>query len=289
MSAVPGEGLSRFVESWSPPPEVVHDTLDPSSAAHLAATLDAGYRVEPGAPLPALWHWVYFNEWAPTAALGDDGHLREGRFLPPIPGRRRMFAGGRLQITAPLVLGVTAQRRSQVVAVTPKNGRSGAMLFVTIRQEYRQHGELVLVEEQDVVYRSGDGGMPRAHTRSTQPFVESAGAQAIRPVTTAPLLFRFSALTANAHRIHYDHPYATAVEGYPDLVVHGPLLAIYMADVAHRIAAHRTIVSFDYRLSTPAFVGDPIEVTGRIDGDELTVKVVGSGGTQHAAGRAVMR
>ena len=288
MSDVPGERLSRFVENWSPAPEVADDALDPSGAAHLAATLDIVHRVEPGAPLPLLWHWVYFTEWAPTAALGDDGHLREGRFLPPIPGRRRMFAGGRLEMFAPLVLGVPAQRRSHVSAVTPKNGRSGAMLFVTVRQEYRQDGELVLIEEQDVVYRSGDGGMPRVHTRSTQPLVESVGAHAIRPVTTAPLLFRFSALTANAHRIHYDHPYATEVEGYPDLVVHGPLLAIYMADVAHRIAAHRTIVSFDYRLSTPAFVGDPIEVTGSIDGDTLTMTVVGSSGTQHAAARATM-
>jgi 3-methylfumaryl-CoA hydratase len=288
VATVSGEGLARFVENWSPAPEVVHDDLTPTSAAHLAATLDVAETVEYGTALPLLWQWVYFNGWAPTAALGDDGHLREGRFLPPIPHRRRMFAGGRVEVNAPLVLGVPAQRHSHVTAVIPKTGRSGSMLFVTVRQEFHQNGELMLVEEQDVVYRSGDGAAPRAHERSTRPFVEPGVSGSMRPVTTALLLFRFSALTANAHRIHYDQPYATGVEGYPGLVVHGPLLAIYMAGLLPTMADGRTVKRFEYRFLRPVFVGDPIEVAGSVDGNSVSVKVVGSSGVEHATGRAVV-
>ncbi|WP_405593634.1 hypothetical protein [Streptomyces sp. NBC_01092] len=265
MSA-PLAPLASYVESWNPQPVADEDALPPGPVAALSALLDLPSAAgESGDPLPPLWQWLYFLHWPAQRALGPDGHLRDGRFLPPIPERRRMFAGGRCEISEPLRLGEPAERVSSLAAVTPKQGRSGELLFVTERQEFRQRGRICLVEEQDIVYRSGDGAAARhQHPATLDDTVvarpEGSWRLRLRPDET--LLFRFSALTANAHRIHYDTPYVREVENYPGLVVHGPLLALLMLELVRRSAPERPIRSLTYRLHHPAFLGEHLLADG---------------------------
>lgn len=242
------------IGAWEPAEAEHFDSLDPAPSRALAAALDLP---APAALLPPLWHWVHFLEWAPTSALGPDGHPLVGEFLPPIPNRTRMFVGGRYEVAAPLQIGVPARRRSRVTDSTTKIGRSGLMLFVTVRHEIEQNGRVALVDEQDIMYRSGtSAGAPvRApHARTGEHH------DLLRPLKPSEtLLFRFSALTANSHRIHYDHPYVTTVEHYPGLVVHGPLLAVLLADAAARSApVHHELATFAYRFERPCFVGDEL-------------------------------
>ncbi|MEU1517478.1 MaoC family dehydratase N-terminal domain-containing protein [Streptomyces sp. NPDC005811] len=262
--------LASHVESWRPGPVTDKDPLPPGPAAALSALLDLpGPAAAVGEPLPPLWQWLYFLHWPPQRALGPDGHLRDARFLPPIPGRRRMFAGGRCEIHEPLRLGEPAARVSSLAAVTPKQGRSGELLFVTERQEFRQRGRLRLVEEQDIVYRSGDGpppSRPAGVDGTAVPEPEGPWRARLRPEET--LLFRFSALTANAHRIHYDTPYCRDVEGYPGPVVHGPLLALLLLELVRVHAPERPVRSLAYRLHRPAFAGEHLLADGTpVDGD----------------------
>ncbi|MEU6087090.1 hypothetical protein ABZ865_09810 [Streptomyces sp. NPDC047085] len=256
--------LASYVEAWHPEPDTCADDLPPGPTAALSALLDLpGTAAEPGDPLPPLWHWLYFLHWAPQQDLGPDGHPRDARFLPPIPARRRMFAGGRCEIIQPLRLAATAERVSSLAAVTPKQGRTGELLFVTERQEFRQHGRTCLVEEQDIVYRSGEGSTPQHPGMPEDSSVPNAeGPWQLRLQPTETLLFRFSALTANAHRIHYDTPYCRDVEGYPGLVVHGPLLALLMLELVRRGAPERQVRSLSYRLHRPAFKGEHLLADG---------------------------
>lgn len=256
--------LAAHVESWHPEPVTDEDALPPGPAAALSALLDLpGAAAVSGEPLPPLWQWLYFLHWPAQRALAADGHPRDGRFLPPIPGRRRMFAGGRCEIGEPLRLGAPAERVSSLAAVTAKQGRSGELLFVTERQEFRRHGRVRLVEEQDIVYRLGEGpvpGHPATVDGTAVPEPEGPWWSRLRPEET--LLFRFGALTANAHRIHYDTPYCRAVEGYPGLVVHGPLLALLMLELVRRDAPERRVRSLAYRLHRPVFAGEHLLADG---------------------------
>lgn len=279
--------LERYVSDWRPDPVETVDGLAPARAGDLGATLDLDFAARPGDELPPMWHWVYFTEWPSTADLGADGHPRDGHFLPPIPHRRRMFAGGNLHIHGPLVLGRRATRRAQVMSATVKHGKTGELLFVKLRHEFSQDGEVRLAEEQDLVYRS-DAGSATTFTRVTEPLPARRTPWAYEPGTHPALLFRFSALTANAHRIHYDEPYATRVEGFPALVVHGPLIAMYMAELA-RGGDSRPLRSFVYRLNRPVFVGDPIRVEGgpAAGGAGAELRVVSATDNVHAVARAV--
>ncbi|MET7511680.1 MaoC family dehydratase N-terminal domain-containing protein [Streptomyces albidoflavus] len=256
-------GLGPYVESWSPGTVTDDDLLSPAPAAALSALLDQREPVAAdGDPLPPLWHWLYFLRWPAQRELGEDGHPRHGHFLPPLPDRQRMFAGGRCEIAEPLRLGERAQRVSSLTSVTTKQGTTGELLFVTVRSEYRQQGRTRLVEEQDIVYRSGRsaGRHPAELDTAAVPHAPDAWQLPLRPDPT--LLFRFSALTANAHRIHYDAPYARGEEGYPDLVVHGPLLVLAMLELARREAPSRTVGSVSYRLRRPAFAGEHLLACG---------------------------
>ncbi|MDF2824263.1 MAG: hypothetical protein K0R68_1671 [Mycobacterium sp.] len=278
-------GLAEYVDGWHPEPVTSTDVLGPVAAQRLAGTLDIDEHFTAGSPLPPLWQWVYFTDWPATAALGPDGHPTAGGFLPPIPDRRRMFAGGRLTVNSPLLLGVPAVRSAAVAEVLVKSGRTGQLMFVTLRHEFRQEGVLCLVEEQDVVYRS-DAGSSTSFTRVTDPLPAPSTPWAMRPQTSPALLFRFSALTANSHRIHYDHDYTTGVEGFPALVVHGPLLAVYMAELVR--SQGLTVRSFEYRLRRPVFVGDPIEVRGTPTGHVAALDVVSGAGAVHATASATL-
>ncbi|MGW2237761.1 hypothetical protein [Streptomyces sp. NPDC001759] len=269
--------LEETARTWRPDDSRTTDPLDPAPVAALSAVLDLPAPVAAaGDSLPPLWHWLHFLSWPRRGELGPDGHPRDSRFLPPLPRRRRMFAGGRLEVTAPLVVGRPAERHSRVDRVRPKRGRSGDLLFVTERSEYRQDGRLCLTEEQDLVYRSGGGSgsrasVPSAPTLDTEARPHDGTSRWQREWHTDPaLLFGFSALTANAHRIHYDVPYATDVEGYPGLVVHGPLLVLAMLEEVRRRQPERPVRSVSYRLLKPVFCGERLLVCGDPVGEGST-------------------
>lgn len=281
--------LSSYVRAWHPAARTTRDVISLAPAAALAALLDrADSAPGAGEPLPVLWHWLYFLDWPPQAELGVDGHPSHGPFLPPIPARRRMFAGGRLRMHSPIETGLPAVRTSEPVGVAVKEGRTGELLFVTVRHEIRQNGELRLVEEQDLVYRSAeaDGG-PRHESQPWQappsPSLPPSPLPWQMSLTADPvLLFRFSALTANAHRIHYDQHYARDVEHYPALVVHGPLLAVMMAELPRLHAPDRRVTGLTYRFRRPVFAGDPVLVTGDPDGGVARLSVTGASGQVRA-------
>ncbi|MFF3572525.1 hypothetical protein ACFYXQ_32630 [Nocardia jiangxiensis] len=256
--------LEQHLVEWRPAPWTQYDTISAEQVAALSAVLDQPATAADGDPLPPLWHWLYFLEWPAEADLGADGHPNTGHFLPPIPDRRRMFAGGRLQIQRPLTIGQQTTRVSSLANSVVKQGRSGELAFVTIRSELCQSGETRAVEELDFVYRSGAGASP-SFSRTPAPAPPSTAAWQLRPRISPMTLFRFSALTANAHRIHYDAPYAHETEGYPGLVVHGPLLAVLMLELV-RCNDPRAVAAISFRLRRPVFLGDGILVHGGRDG-----------------------
>ena len=255
------------LESWIGKERVDEDVLTVSPARGMSALLDrAPEALGPESPLPLAWHWLYFKPAARRSTLGPDGHERRGDFLPPIPLPRRMWAGGRLRFPGTLRLGEAVQRKSTIASVRSKEGRSGPLVFVTVRHEIENTGGVAIEEEQDLVYRdvSGPG------SGSTQPppeppeWSESFMADSVT-------LFRFSALTFNGHRIHYDHRYVTEVEGYPDLVVHGPLIALLLLDAGSRRMG-LSPGSFSYRAVSPLFSGEEFTIAGRISAeDEMEV------------------
>ncbi len=265
------DDLEAAVAGWEPPVTTLVDPMEAGPARGLAAALDLS---APESVLPVLWHWVYFTEWPAQSGLGPDGHPRDGAQYPPLPERTRMFAGGRLEVTGPLVLGTPAERRSEVVRRQVKVGRSGPMLFVTVRHQIAQEGVVVLVDDQDLMYRSGPVASDRLsaaagdvtdQSPATVPDGTDRSEAAWQETFVADpvLLFRFSALTANSHRIHYDHPYVTEEEGYPGLVLHGPLLILALVEMARRWAPERRPVALRYRLARPTFAGELVRLSGR--------------------------
>lgn len=210
-----------------------------------------------GDPLPALWHWFYFLPRAPQMLLDVDGHPQRGGFLPPIPLPRRMFAGAQLSFRQPLRIGVPATRRGEIVRIEHKNGRSGPLAFVTVSYRIEQDGVLCIEERQDIVYREPGLPIPMPALHPFPALPAGATARLLRPDTR--LLFRFSALTYNAHRIHYDRAYALHEEGYPALVVHGPLSAVLLADLVEQtmqIAMH----TFHFKGVKPLFDERPMRL-----------------------------
>jgi len=240
----------------------VTELITPGPAEALAGLLGVPL---PGPDLPLLWHWVYLLDRPPQAILGRDGHpARGGIPVPPGPGLRRMFAGGRAWRHGPLRIGAQATRRTWQASSAVKQGRSGPLHFVTVRTEISQGGRVVVTEEQDLVYREPAPATPAALAPAAPGSPPAAAAappagDAGQPVEVNPvLLFRFSALTYNAHRIHYDRDYARG-EGYPDLVVHGPLQALLMAELARPGLPERC--EYSYRLVAPLFDGQGLIVS----------------------------
>jgi hydroxyacyl-ACP dehydratase HTD2-like protein with hotdog domain len=275
--------LSTYVESWSPGPVTDEDPLPAGPVAALSAVLDlSGTVAGEGDPLPPLWHWLYFLGWPAQRELGADGHPSNGHFLPPLPDRQRMWAGGRCEIAEPLRLGAPAERVSGLASVTAKQGRTGELLFVTERREFRQRGRTCLVEEQDIVYRSGRGAgrHPATVEEFAAPHTDDPWRLGLRPDPAT--LFRFSALTANAHRIHYDTPYCRDEEGYPGLVVHGPLLALLMLELPRRYAPARPVRSLSYRLHRPVFGGEDLAACGTPGGGGAELRIATHREERHA-------
>ncbi len=267
---------AQSYQAWIGRTELVHDDLCAGQAAAAAATLDATTLVvADGAALPLLWHWFYFLPRAPQASLGPDGHPQRGGFMPPISYPRRMFAGARLRLHQPLRLGLPAEREGRISDVTVKHGRSGALAFVTVDYRYHQAGQLCLEETQDIVYR--EPGQPVAAPTPVELPDVPPGAWSQRFHADSRLLFRFSALTFNAHRIHYDRPYAMSEEGYPGLVVHGPLTAILLLELL-RQHSPRPVVGFQFRGLAPLFDLAPFRLVGQLNGDEVELEVQGPDG-----------
>ncbi|MFJ2172174.1 MaoC family dehydratase N-terminal domain-containing protein [Streptomyces sp. NPDC087851] len=267
--------------AWKGRREEAEDTLSADTASRLAATLDHAPAGTGAAPL--LAHWLCFLPRAPHSDLGPDGHPRRGGFLPPVRLPRRMWAGGDLRFPRALRTGVPVRRTSVVADVRESEGRSGPLVFVTVDHELRQEGALVLTERQDIVYRAAAGHAGSVAAQERPP--EEAPAPGIWQRSLVPdpvLLFRYSALTFNAHRIHYDRPYARQEEGYPGLVVHGPLTATLLLDLYVRQRPGARVTGFRFRGVRPAF-----------DGRELTLHATptGAGAVLYAAddrGRTVM-
>jgi 3-methylfumaryl-CoA hydratase len=229
----------------TPDEVVVEEYLAFEPAESLAGMLDI--EAPSGDQLPELWHWIYLLERRPERDLGPDGHPVHGIPAPPGPGRRRMFAGGRVSTYRPLVLGRMATRTSRVASTQEKEGRTGPLTFVTVRNTFSQDGEVAIVDEQDIVYRTPDSTLAPSAPPAESPVVREP--HLTLDVDTR-LLFRFSALTYNAHRIHYDRDFVKE-EGYTDLLVHGPLQALMMGELFRRNDVPLVGRQFSYRLVAP--------------------------------------
>jgi len=238
------------------------DLIDLNRARGLAAVLDHTDEIALGVALPPLWHWAYFWEIEPGARLGQDGHPARGDFLPPIDLPRRMWAGSRVRFPAPLPIGAEAWRRSRVADVKMKRGRTGALGIVTVRHEIGTGGTVCIEDEHDIVYR--EAAKPGAPVVAGELAPQETPVD--RSMTAGPvILFRYSALTFNGHRIHYDRSYSTETEGYPGLVVHGPLLATLMVRAACEAKPDHRLVAFSFRGQRPVFDVDAFRVLVRPD------------------------
>jgi 3-methylfumaryl-CoA hydratase len=249
----------------------------------LAATLDL---VTPatatGEPIPPAWHWLYFLATAPQAELGRDGAEARGEFLPPVELPRRMWAGGSFVFHRPLRLGEPIRRISTIKAVARKTGKQGKLVFVTVGHEIAGEAGAAVSEEHIIVYRSA--AVPGAMPAALQAPEDGVW---LRRVTPDPvLLFRFSALTFNGHRIHYDRAYCTEAEGYPGLVVHGPLQAMLLLELARQTEPARPVRRFDYRALAPIFDTGPFIVNGRPEGDGAELWTADGQGHLGMSGRA---
>ena len=267
-------------ESWVGRTERADDTVAAMPVAALAATLDVDV---PRDALPPLWHWILFTPKARASEIGPDGHPRRGGFLPPVPLPRRMWAGGRLtwhepagppqglipecaarrDFNQPLRVGDAIARTSRIERISERKGRSGTLVFVTVRHEIAGPRGLALTEEHDIVYRDaprmGDAPPPAQAAPADEGFS--------REIVPDPvLLFRYSALTFNGHRIHYDRSYVTEVEGYPGLVVHGPLIATLLMQLARRERPGLVARRFEFKAVHPVFDVHPFHVCGRDEG-----------------------
>jgi 3-methylfumaryl-CoA hydratase len=253
--------------TWIGRTETAHDIVTPTPVAALHATLDyPAAPVPAGTPLPPLWHWLYFLPTHRQSEIGPDGHAERGGFLPPVALPRRMWAGGRFDFRAPLRVGEAITRTSTIENVSSKTGRTGPLVFVTVRHEVSADGAVgpALVEHHDIVYR----GERRPDEVEPAPIPARTGAPWQREIVPDDvLLFRYSALTFNGHRIHYDRRYVTEVEGYPGLIVHGPLLATLLLDLVRRNAGDVEVATFRFRAVRPTFDLHPFRVNGAPQAD----------------------
>jgi 3-methylfumaryl-CoA hydratase len=245
--------MSDFSQ-WVGRTETASDLAAAAPLARLAALLDHADTTWPRNAVPPLGHWLQFLPQARQSDIDRDGHPKRGGFLPPVKLPRRMWAGGRVTFLAPIPIGANVERTSTIADVKAKTGASGEMVFVVVRHDLSVDGKPVIVEEQDLVYRGESSAPAKLGERA-------ADGEKMRTITADPvMLFRFSALTFNAHRIHYDREYARNVEGYPDLVVHGPFIATLLMDHFRRETPDATVKKFSFRAGRPLFDTAPFEL-----------------------------
>ena len=260
----------EHLRGWIGRSEGLADVATAVPPRALAATLDRDDAPsQPGDVLPPCWHWLYFLPLARQSEIGADGHPRRGGFLPPVPLPRRMWAGSRIQFHTPLRIGQSLSRSSRIDDVRLKEGKTGPLVFVKVQHEIRADGRLAIDEQHDIVYRDLAARGEPAPAGVPAP-ADAQWTRRIEPDDV--LLFRYSALTFNGHRIHYDRRYVTTVEGYPGLVVHGPLIATLLLDLLRRELPDATVTGFSFKAVSPIFDVAPFHVCGRRD-DAHTVKL----------------
>jgi 3-methylfumaryl-CoA hydratase len=261
------------LQAWIGRKETVGDTIVATPVKALDATLDHPARpVERGTVLPPLWHWLYFLPLHRQSEIGPDGHARRGGFLPPVPLPRRMWAGSQFEFRSPVRVGDAVERTSTIDDVSLKEGRTGKLVFVKVRHELRCNGaaDPAIVEFHDIVYREArrpDDVEPPPQR------AETAASWRRQVVPDDVLLFRYSALTFNGHRIHYDRKYVTEVEGYPGLIVHGPLIATLLLDLLRRQAPEAEVAGFRFKAVRPTFDLHPFHVNGQPAADGKSVRL----------------
>jgi len=267
MTATTSADLAR----WIGKTETVDDAVTATPYAALAATLDrAAERPPVGTSLPALWHWLYFLPLYRQSEVGPDGHAKRGGFLPPVPLPRRMWAGSQFEFNAPLRVGDRIRRVSTIAEVAEKSGRTGPLVFVKVRHEItaNEQSSPSIVEFHDIVYREapkpGDVAPPPRRAPENNAWQRHW-------VPDDVLLFRYSALTFNGHRIHYDRKYVTEVEGYPGLIVHGPLIATLLLDLLRWQLPEANVTRYQFRAVRPLFDIHPFEVCGEPAADGKSI------------------
>jgi 3-methylfumaryl-CoA hydratase len=255
------------LREWIGKTESASDQVTPAPIAALSATLDIENRPpRAGDALPPLWHWLYFLGLHRQSQLSSEGLASRGGFLPPVPLPRRMWAGGRLEFVRAMRVGETYTRTSRIADVQHKEGRTGPLVFVVARHEIGNADGIAIAEEQDIVYRDqAKRGEPAPAARPAP--ARAAWERAVQPAEV--LLFRYSALTFNGHRIHYDRRYATETEGYPGLVVHGPLIATLLLDLLRRQMPEAQVARLEFRAASPLFDTGPFKVNGKPDDGKM--------------------
>ena len=271
------------LRQWIGRTEERKDTATAWPVIAMTATLD---RRDPdpasGDAIPLGWHWLYFLEAKPASELGADGHPMRGGFLPPVPLPRRMWAGGRIEFVRPLRVGEALTRKSEILSVEPKQGKSGNLVFVTVRHSVTAGNDVTVVEEHDIVYRdAAKAGDPPPKGKAAPQHSNWRREIAPDPV----LLFRFSALTFNGHRIHYDLDYVQHEEHYPGLIVHGPLQTMLLLDLCRREMPSRPVKRLDYRAMHPVFHQERFTVNGNPSADGNAAELW----TTNAAGNVAMQ
>lgn len=272
------------LQQWIGREDAAEDIITPALAARFHATLGGSDDPAPlGAIVPQLIHFCLCQPAVGMAVLGEDGHPARGGFLPPVPLPRRMWAGSEIDFRHELKVGDAVRRTSRIAEVTAKTGRTGTLCFVLVDHEVSVDGETAIRERQTIVYREAASG---GQGSVAAPFDPAPRGDVVESIDVSPtLLFRYSALTFNAHRIHYDHPYATEIEGYPGLVVHGPLQASLLIQMAARCHGNKMPARFSFRGASPAFGGQPLELNaGKLADDRLELWTAQGGGpvTMHA-------
>ncbi|WP_413332187.1 MaoC family dehydratase N-terminal domain-containing protein [Brevibacterium sp. GP-SGM9] len=256
------------LQEWVGKTTVAEEVASGERSARLASLL--GHEGDPTVPLHPLGHWLHFSEDdVSMSELGADGHVKLGGFMPPVPLPRRMWAGSELTFHAPVLPGQTISRTTTIESITEKTGSTGSLCFVVLCHEVSADGVLATTDRHTIVYRevtSKPAGSAAAPPRPDSPEPEGWDwAESVRP--NEVMLFRYSALTFNSHRIHYDYPYVTEVEGYPGLVTHGPLTATLLLDAFMKNHPEATVTSFDFRAKSPLFAGEQIHLVGRATGE----------------------
>ena len=250
------------------------DTLTPALLTRFRATIDS---VATDDVAPQAIHWCLCLPEAATVALDGDGHPKRGGFLPLVPLPRRMWASSKVEFHAPIMAGAAITRRSTITDVSEKTGSSGPLIFVQLDHHTSANGLLAVYEQQTLVYREASTSAPDPKPADITPDVTDWDWQrSLIPYET--LLFRFSALTFNSHRIHYDRPYAETEERYRGLVVHGPLTATLLIDLAARELGPNRLKSFAFRGESPAFAGETLHLVGRKQGETITLAALGGDG-----------
>ena len=293
------------LSDWIGRTAVLDEPIDLALAQRIAISLaegDTAQHLEAGAPLPPLWHWCFFQTPTVASNLSLDGHPRRGGFLPPVSLPRRMWAGGSLRFHKPLPIAAIILRKSRIRSIEEKEGRSGPLVFVSIDHHYTANGTLLLEERQDLVFREqAKKEAEGAESLPPSTALEDGGARnnavaSTKIVPSEVALFRYSALTFNSHRIHYDRDYAKNVEGYAGLVVHGPLLATQLCEFAESLVKEETVQlqSFDFRGQQATLDLGPYtlqaEQVKRSEGlVEIELTVVNHAGAQSMKAQAVFR